>query len=130
MKLTTYLSSCPRMCSITADHVFRLYNLLLALIILTLANQILCIVFSKVTPIQSILHILPLLLCGPCLFLAQMSQVYRYGISIFIFNQRFINRKRFGKDTTRNRDIAVFLDMVEEESFDAALVEDYLMETR
>lgn len=58
-----------------------------------------------------------------------MSQLYRYGIRIRIFNQRFINLEGLGKDTPRNFDIAVFLDVVEEETFDAALVEDYLLET-
>lgn len=130
LQLTAYLPSCPRVRPITPNHIFRLYTLHFPLMILTLANQILRIVFSKITSKQPILYILPPLLCGHCLFLAQMSQLYRYGIRIRIFHQRFIDVEGFGKDATRHFDIAVLFDVIEEETFDAALVEDYLLESR
>ena len=100
----------------------------------TLANQVILVVLGyQVASEKSIVDLATAnLLFWRGFLVAQVSQRHGDGIRRLVVNLGLVNYKGLGQDAALHLDGAfrVFLDVVEEETLDAALVEDDLLKAR
>lgn len=118
--------------AITTNHVLGPNNFRLAGVFPALRNQLVRIIFSQITPEQAIIDLGTLALRGFRLFFREMSQLDGDGViarGVVVTVVRYA--KRFGHHRSFNakRVFGVFLDVVQEESFNTALMKDDLLKT-
>ena len=124
-QLVSELPSSPRVCTIAADHILRMYSLTSTSLAIRMSftQKFLGIIWCHVAPKEAIW--LGGTICGTtllwiCLIFSEMLKSDFDGIGIIILSFRLIKSQRFGKDSTLDSDITVIFQRIEKESLNSA----------